>query len=250
MRPAIPPPVDVLLLWAWLLSAPASAAHTDSEPIAGRFSEPSSLVRLFVDEVWNDKRSERIESYIAEACIVSVPGAEEMVCNPEWVRERLESCLEVLPDLRIEIVELLSSGDQVAIRWLASGSLTGKLAGLQGDGRRTTLAGATLLQLCDRKIVRVWCLFDRTAIYRDLGVPCCSSPLEPVARRGLEAGRIAGTGCIAAQVLDDDGQPLAWTTIEFAGARTEAQRMARSDGRFRLCNVVPGLHDLKAYRVG
>jgi steroid delta-isomerase-like uncharacterized protein len=185
MKPAVPRPARLSVLWTVLLSIPASAAPFSSSDSVLTALQPSTLVRMFIDEVWNDRCVERIGSYVADTCMVSAPGVGEKARGPAWVRGQLEVCLALVPDLRIEIDELLAHEDQVAIRWTMSGSSSGELKGLQGDGRRTSLSGAAHVQVCDGKIMRAWCLFDRTAIYRDLGVPC-SSPREPVIRRGLE----------------------------------------------------------------
>ena len=64
-----------------------------------------------------------------------------------------------------------------------------------------------------------------------------------------DAGRPAGRGIIAGQVLDKTtGRPLPFSNVVLVGTQIGAQ--SDLDGRFRLTLVPPGLHSVRALRIG
>jgi predicted ester cyclase len=123
-------------------------------------SENEGIVRRFLDELWSGGEL-RVADELVDADEVHHLGGEDM-SGPEGVKGLVTWLRTAFPDLRIEINELVSDGDQVAVRWTASGTHRGPFGDLKATGRRVEWTGSDWLRLRDGRIVEVWAFPDGT----------------------------------------------------------------------------------------
>jgi predicted ester cyclase len=89
------------------------------------------------------------------------PGAVDRIHGfadlsaPDGIRDYFGNLFEVIPDFRLEVVSMVAEGDDVAVRWRATGRFdgTGKFEGFAPNGRSVELEGLDLLTVRDGKIV-------------------------------------------------------------------------------------------------
>jgi predicted ester cyclase len=67
----------------------------------------------------------------------------------------------LFPDLRIEVVDQIHEGDQVASRWTLRGT---------HRGRRVTLPGITISRFQDGQIAEDWTVSDNLTLLRQVGL--------------------------------------------------------------------------------
>jgi steroid delta-isomerase-like uncharacterized protein len=81
-------------------------------------------------------------------------GFAEVVA-PDGIRDYFASIFAAIPDFRLEVQSIVAEGDEVAVRWRASGTFDGtqKFQGLVPNGRSVELEGLDLLKVEDGKIV-------------------------------------------------------------------------------------------------
>lgn len=81
-------------------------------------------------------------------------GFAEMVA-PDGIRGYFASIFAAIPDFRLEVQSMVAEGDEVAVRWRASGTFDGtqKFQGLVPNGRSVELEGLDLLTVEEGKIV-------------------------------------------------------------------------------------------------
>ena len=84
--------------------------------------DPKQLMIKFVDELWNARRLEVADAIFAEGCVTHqlrsgapVDGAPR---GPESIKEHVASWIASFPDLRFNIEQILSEGDQVVMHLL------------------------------------------------------------------------------------------------------------------------------------
>jgi predicted ester cyclase len=84
----------------------------------------------------------------------SLYGFADMVA-PHGIRGYFAGIFAAIPDFALEVDSMVAEGDQVAVRWRASGTFNGtqKFQGLAPNGRRVELEGLDLLTVSDGKIV-------------------------------------------------------------------------------------------------
>lgn len=81
-------------------------------------------------------------------------GFGELIA-PEGIRDYFATIFAAVPDWRFEVLDMVAEGDQVAVRWRAAGTFSGKgkFQGLAPNGRPIELEGADVLTVEDGKIV-------------------------------------------------------------------------------------------------
>ena len=115
-------------------------------------SDCQGVVRRFFQGVWNERRPELLDELIVPA---SVCRSESGVITgkDEFMDQVYRPFLAAFPDLKIEIEEMISQGDLVAVRWLCHGTHTGEAFGLMPTGRRVSFRGTSWIRIQDGKMM-------------------------------------------------------------------------------------------------
>jgi predicted SnoaL-like aldol condensation-catalyzing enzyme len=119
--------------------------------------------RMFTEEIYNQKRLERIPEYIAPDYVDRSEGAPQGLRGPEVVRTQAETGFTLFPDLTFELLHVMAEGDWVMVRWYAKGTDTQGPPTADGRSRPLTFHGDSLYRLRDGKLVESWDLTDRLA---------------------------------------------------------------------------------------
>jgi predicted ester cyclase len=72
-------------------------------------------------------------------------------------------------DLRIFIEDLIEEDNRVAVRWRATGTLTGNGLGVPPTGKPMTITGISILRIENGQFVEGWNNFDVLGMHRQLG---------------------------------------------------------------------------------
>lgn len=118
--------------------------------------ENETLIRRLVDDVINADRMDLVEELFAPPLV-------------EPVRQAFASFRAAFPDWHEEIIDLVSEGDQVAVRFRCSGTLRGAFMGIAPNGRRQDVDEVYFMRVHDRHVVEYWGLEDNLARLRQLG---------------------------------------------------------------------------------
>jgi predicted ester cyclase len=97
-------------------------------------ADPGTVARRWFEEVWNDRSDDAIEELMAPESHGHVEGGD--VRGPEGFRNMRDMFFSALPDVRIEIEDILADGERVAVRWRAVGTHTGEGFGFRPRGNR------------------------------------------------------------------------------------------------------------------
>ena len=73
------------------------------------------------------------------------------VRGPEGVRQNMQMLLAAFPDLRVEIVQIISSGNFIATQTRATGTHKGTFAGIPATNKSVVVPGATSLNCATAK---------------------------------------------------------------------------------------------------
>jgi predicted ester cyclase len=129
-------------------------------------SDPETVVRAWIDEVWNGGRLERVADFHPPE-FVNEGDPSTPADAAAWHRRNHET----FPDVSYTIDELVVSGERVTVRWTATGTHLGTLWDLvPPTGRRVTWRGLHLLTVRGSRIVEVWAVADLLSILEQLEV--------------------------------------------------------------------------------
>jgi predicted ester cyclase len=127
-------------------------------------SDPESVVRTWIAEVWNEGRLERVADFHPPE-FMNEGDPSTPADAAEWHRRNHET----FPDVAYVVDELHVAGDRVTVRWTATGTQSGVLWGIvPPTGRRVTWRGLHLLTVRGSRIVEVWAVADLLSILQQL----------------------------------------------------------------------------------
>lgn len=118
------------------------------------FPDAREIGRRWFEEVWNARRDDAVDELMSADALGHVEGGE--VRGPAGFREMRAGFLTALPDVHIEIEDILADGNRAAVRWRAYGTHGGEGFGLAATNRRIDVRGTTWLVVEDGKIVEGW----------------------------------------------------------------------------------------------
>jgi steroid delta-isomerase-like uncharacterized protein len=137
-----------------------------------------SIARRYLDEVWNRADEAVIDQIIAADYAVHDPGTPGRAGTPAGEKQVLAMYRAVFPDLRFVIEGIVAEGDQVAVRWRASGTHRGELMGIDPTGRSVSIDAVSWLRIANGQIAEHWLSWDSLGMLRQLGaLPATPQPV-------------------------------------------------------------------------
>lgn len=133
--------------------------------------ENEKQVRRLVEESVNANRPELLQSFVAGDVRVhpGTPGAAPDTEGIDQLREAFRRFHDALPDLHIDLNDVIAAGDRVAARWTATGTHLGDLAGIAATGRTVRWGGIDVYRFNGGMIVEWWRNDDFLELLRQLG---------------------------------------------------------------------------------
>ena len=113
-----------------------------------------------------DRYLSRIDdSYIGQS--ETAPGP---IRGREGVRQNLEGLIKAFPDLRVEVEQIIASGDSVVTRMRATGTHEGSFAGIAPTGKSISMQACSVVEIRNGKAVRGRLYADNVTLFQQLGV--------------------------------------------------------------------------------
>ena len=132
-------------------------------------SANSQLARKWFDEVWNQRKESTVHELLHPNIEGHMEGLE--VRSPADFVSARAALLDGLPDLSVTVEAVVSEGNDVVVRWSASGTHRGAGLGLAPSFRRATFRGMSWLEFSEGRIVRGWDSWNQGLLLQQLGAP-------------------------------------------------------------------------------
>jgi steroid delta-isomerase-like uncharacterized protein len=132
--------------------------------------ENSLLVRRLFDEVWNGRNEAMIEELLDEDSVCYADDGP-MRGPTEFRKRQFEPFLAAFPDLHVEVEDVLWQGDQVVVRWCATGSHKGEGLGFPPTERPASFRGVSWIRVRDGKLGEGWQFSNIPVVLRSLAAP-------------------------------------------------------------------------------
>ena len=98
------------------------------------------------------------------------PGLPFEVVGPGGVERLADALLPAIPDMRLDIDDVIAEGEKVLVRLWIRGHQRGDLLGIPATGKPIEVAVLDLFQIRDGKLVEHWALLDNLGMLKQLGV--------------------------------------------------------------------------------
>jgi steroid delta-isomerase-like uncharacterized protein len=120
-----------------------------------------------IEEVWNKGNFDVVDELFDEGFKSEDPVLGTV--DRKGFLESVKTYRKAFPDLKVEIVSLVSDGNFVATRWLARGTNRGPFLGREPTGKATVTSGLDLAEVRNGKFVSDFNAYDSASLLRQLG---------------------------------------------------------------------------------
>ncbi|HEY5753132.1 MAG TPA: ester cyclase [Chthoniobacterales bacterium] len=131
---------------------------------------PKEIGIRWFTEVWNNRNTAIIPDLMNHDAKGHLEGGQEIV-GPEQFIQFQKAMFEALPDIRVDILNSLSDGDDACILWRAHGTHSGQGLGFSPTGKSISFRGMTWLHVVDGKITEGWDAWDQGSLISRLATP-------------------------------------------------------------------------------
>jgi steroid delta-isomerase-like uncharacterized protein len=139
-----------------------------------------ATVRRWSEELWSRGDLAVADEIISPDYVRHDPGDPFPARGPEDVRRIVTMLRSMLPDLTIEVNEIVAEGDMVASRYTATATDTRGYMGRPPTGKRIRTSAMQMFRLADGKIVESWAVRDDLGTLQQLGhLPPAVPPVAP-----------------------------------------------------------------------
>ena len=114
----------------------------------------ADLVRRWFTEVWAPGGEHTVDQLLAPTAIGWMEG--RVVTGTAEFKDARRQLLEIFPDLRLEVEDLVEDGNRVAVRWSVKATHGGHGLGVAPTGQPVSFRGMTWMELDNGQIVRGW----------------------------------------------------------------------------------------------
>ncbi len=125
-----------------------------------------ALARRWFEEVWNQRRTETVHELLRSDSVGHLAAGD--VVGPEPFLKVHAELVQTLPDLRVHVEDTVAQGDQVVVRWLASGTHRGQGMGCDPTGAQVQFRGMTWLRFEGGKMAEGWDAWDLSGLLQKL----------------------------------------------------------------------------------
>ncbi|WP_422928676.1 ester cyclase [Singulisphaera sp. PoT] len=126
-----------------------------------------TVLERWFEEVWNQRRLDTIHELLTSESVCIVDDGP--IKGPEEFRQRVfDPFLAAFPDLKVEVKGVISDGDQVAVRWEATGTHTGEMPGLKASQKPVEFRSITWSRVVDGKLAEGWQSSNIPEVFRSL----------------------------------------------------------------------------------
>ena len=137
-------------------------------------AEENKQIALRIIEALNTRDLSVWSKHLAEEYTAEHPGVS-IPLNKTMTIGYTQRFVTAFPDIRFEVLGVLTEGDRVLVQWRGSGTHMERLATVTGETipptrRRATVSGAMVTEVRDGKIVRGWFYWDQLTLLAQLGI--------------------------------------------------------------------------------
>lgn len=128
---------------------------------------PREVGEAWFGPMWNNRDMNLMRDLMAPDAVGHLEGGVDVI-GPEGFESFMQDFLSAVPDLKLEVKNLLSDADDVCVHWRATGRHTGTGLGLLPSDAAVNFQGVTWLRVKDGRLTEGWDFWNRDGLIRTL----------------------------------------------------------------------------------
>lgn len=130
--------------------------------------QPHEMARTFMDEVWGKGKTELVAQMTRDDVVFHDPLAGDL--DRKGYEQQVQMMRRAFPDLTMEVLDQISTGDKVVTRFRATGTQKGELMGIPASNRKGTVEGITIGRFVGGKLAESHSQWDVLGMLKNIGV--------------------------------------------------------------------------------
>lgn len=131
------------------------------------------FLREFIDEIWNNKRFEKVADYIYQEYTIYLDPNDlwegKTLSHQEFVNRIQMASFRPFPDMYFEITDTIEEEHHVAATWILRGTHLGNIGAIPPTRMQIKTTGMTIYHFKDNLISGHTQIFDRNTVMKQLG---------------------------------------------------------------------------------
>ena len=138
----------------------ADGSRRQTRTLAAAAAADGALVRQAIEEIWNGGDLDLADQMFAPTYINHGGLIPDLVRGPEAIKVSVALFRAAFPEFRVTVLDLLSEGQTVAVRWEAHSQPSRAPGGGQGDGAPGRISGMTFGRVVRGRILESWTIWE------------------------------------------------------------------------------------------
>ena len=130
-----------------------------------------AVFRTWFKEVWNERKRDRIDAYVAPHCkIHALAEGNTVVVGPDGFRPFYDQLCKAFSDIHFDVHELIGTDTMAAGRWSVRMTHSGDGMGVAATNQTLAFTGMALIRVENGKMVESWNEWDRLTMATAIGL--------------------------------------------------------------------------------
>jgi len=113
---------------------------------------------------------DRFVKLLDSSYVLELELAQGKIHGPDGARQHLEAYLKAFPDLRIDVEQIIASGDHVVVRARVTGTQKGNFMGIAPTNKMIKWQVCDVFEVKNGKMVRDRVYAENAKVFQQLGV--------------------------------------------------------------------------------
>lgn len=144
--------------------------QTVPEEVSLMSVSPKEVIRRLYKEVWNERKLEVIDQLVSRSHALISPDISGPTMGPAAYKNEIAAFVAGFPDLRFTVEETICEKDKIVASWTFTGTHKGEFLGIAPTNKKVSVAGITIHQIEDGKILDSQAVWDAISLFQQLGV--------------------------------------------------------------------------------
>ena len=142
-------------------------------------ADNKASTRRWFEEVWNQGREAAIDEMLdVDVVAHGLTDDGQPGSGRDGFRRFYRQFRSGIPDVRIEVNEVIAEGDTTAVRITAHGTHAGDGFGVKATNRPVRVTGICMMRWRDGRIIEGWNEFDATGLMQQITAPAADQNIK------------------------------------------------------------------------
>lgn len=131
---------------------------------------PKEMIRRLYKEFWNERKLEVVDQLLSQSHALTSPHISGPTVGPAAYKKQLAVFASAFPDLRFTVEDTVCEQDKIAASWTLTGTHKGEFLGIPPTNKQISIAGVTIHQMADGKILDSQVIWDAIGLFQQVGI--------------------------------------------------------------------------------